>query len=91
MNETYPRGADTASRGPISGERHGKRGDPGVNGIIHRLSSGCQCRKLPERFSPWLTVHKRHMLWSAHGTLERLLQAVADASSKARRGQAEFV
>lgn len=53
-----------------------------INRIIHRLSTGCQWRKLPERFGPWQTVHKRHMLWSADGIWERLLQhvqAVADA------------
>ncbi|WUO77217.1 IS5 family transposase [Streptomyces canus] len=53
-----------------------------INGIIHRLSTGCQWRKLPERFGPWQTIHKRHMLWSADGTWDRLLQhvqAVADA------------
>ncbi|MEV7198306.1 IS5 family transposase [Streptomyces sp. NPDC093510] len=53
-----------------------------INGIIHRLSTGCQWRELPARFGPWQTVHKRHMLWSADGTWERLLQhvqAVADA------------
>lgn len=53
-----------------------------INGIIHRLSTGCQWRKLPERFGPWQTVHKRHQLWSADGTWERLLQnvqAIADA------------
>ncbi|MFJ9530520.1 IS5 family transposase [Streptomyces cyaneofuscatus] len=54
-----------------------------INGIIHRLSTGCQWRKLPERFGPWQTIHKRHALWSADGTWERLLQhvqAVADAA-----------
>ncbi len=53
-----------------------------INGIIHRLSTGCQWRKLPERFGSWQTVHKRHMLWSADATWGRLLQhvqAVADA------------
>lgn len=52
-----------------------------IDGIIHR-STGCQWRKLPDRFGPWQTVHKRHMLWSADGTWERLLQhvqALADA------------
>ncbi|MEV3856951.1 IS5 family transposase [Streptomyces sp. NPDC050095] len=54
-----------------------------INGIIHRLSTGCQWRKLPERFGPWQTIHKRHARWSADGTWERLLQhvqAVADAA-----------
>ncbi|MFF8902530.1 IS5 family transposase [Streptomyces lydicus] len=56
-----------------------------INGIIHRLSTGCQWRKLPERFGPWQTIHKRHALWSADGTWERLLQhvqAVADAAGE---------
>ncbi|MFD6150311.1 IS5 family transposase [Streptomyces sp. NPDC060243] len=53
-----------------------------INGIIHRLGTGCQWRQLPARYGPWQTIHKRHMLWSADGTWERLLQhvqAVADA------------
>ncbi|WP_408055719.1 IS5 family transposase [Streptomyces apricus] len=54
-----------------------------INGIIHRLSTGCQWRKLPKHFGPWQTIHKRHARWSADGTWERLLQhvqAVADAA-----------
>ncbi|WP_251016751.1 IS5 family transposase [Streptomyces sp. ISL-99] len=56
-----------------------------INGIIHRLGTGCQWRELPERFGPWQTVHKRHMLWSADGTWEKLLQhvqAVADGKHR---------
>lgn len=54
-----------------------------INGILHRVRTGVQWRDLPERFGPWKTVHKRHTLWSADGTWERLLQqvqAAADAS-----------
>ncbi|WP_435844569.1 IS5 family transposase [Streptomyces hygroscopicus] len=47
-----------------------------INGIIHRLGTGCQWRQLPARFGPWRTVYTRHMLWSADGTWERLLQHV---------------
>ncbi|WUP20513.1 transposase [Streptomyces sp. NBC_00271] len=47
-----------------------------INGIIHRLGTGVQWRELPERFGPWKTVHKRHLLWSADGTWEMLLQHV---------------
>ncbi|MFE4994728.1 IS5 family transposase [Streptomyces mirabilis] len=70
---------------PNSNKRRGRWRDHRqvINGIIHRLSTGCQWRKLPERFGSWQTVHKRHMLWSADGTWERLLQrvqAVADAA-----------
>ncbi|MFI0738569.1 IS5 family transposase [Streptomyces sp. NPDC021100] len=54
-----------------------------INGIIRRLSTGCQWRTLPGHFGPWQTIHKRLMLWSADGTWERLLQHVqaeADAA-----------
>ncbi|MFE0106420.1 IS5 family transposase [Streptomyces sp. NPDC059009] len=47
-----------------------------INGIIHRLGTGCQWCELPERFGPWQTIHRRHMLWSADGTWERLPQYV---------------
>ncbi|WP_406708172.1 IS5 family transposase [Streptomyces halobius] len=70
---------------PVSNNRCGRWRDHRqvINGIIHRLSTGVQWRELPERFGPWKTVHKRHALWSADGTWERLLQhvqAVADAA-----------
>ncbi|WP_268977976.1 IS5 family transposase [Streptomyces sp. GS7] len=54
-----------------------------INGIIHRLSTGCQWCKLPESFGPWQTVHEGHQPWPADGTWERLLQHVqaeADAA-----------
>ncbi|MFK0174288.1 IS5 family transposase [Streptomyces sp. NPDC090306] len=44
--------------------------------------TGWQRRQLPARFGPWQTVHRRHVLWSADGTWERLLQhaqAIVDA------------
>ncbi|GGU47626.1 transposase [Streptomyces violascens] len=70
---------------PLSNNRCGRWRDHRqvINGIIHRLGTSCQWRELPERFGPWQTVHKRHLLWSADGTWERLLQhvqAAADAS-----------
>lgn len=69
---------------PVSNNRCGRWRDHRqvINGIIHRLGTGVQWRELPERFGPWKTVHKRHLLWSADGTWDRLLQhvqAVADA------------
>ncbi|GAA3773070.1 hypothetical protein GCM10022206_09620 [Streptomyces chiangmaiensis] len=69
---------------PVSNSRCGRWRDHRqvINGIIHRLSTGVQWRELPERFGPWKTIHKRHLLRSADGTWERLLQhvqAVADA------------
>lgn len=70
---------------PTSNNRCGRWRDHRqvINGIIHRLSTGCQWRTLPERFGPWQTVQKRHQLWSADDTWERLLQhvqAVVDAA-----------
>lgn len=63
---------------PVSNNRCGRWRDHRqvINGIIHRLGTGVQWRELPERFGPWQTVHKRHALWSADGTWDRLLQHV---------------
>ncbi|MFJ9822227.1 IS5 family transposase [Streptomyces sp. NPDC101151] len=70
---------------PVSNNRCGRWRDHRqvINGIIHRLSTGCQWRQLPERFGPWQAVHKRHTLWSADGTWERLLQHVQAAADAA--------
>ncbi|TSB23080.1 IS5 family transposase [Streptomyces sp. MZ03-37] len=70
---------------PVSNNRCGRWRDHRqvISGIIHRLGTGCQWRELPKRFGPWQPVHKRHLLWSADGTWEKLLQhvrAVADAA-----------
>ncbi|WP_256098653.1 IS5 family transposase [Streptomyces agglomeratus] len=67
---------------PVSNNRCGRWRDHRqvINGIIHRLGTGVQWRELPERFGPWKTVHKRHLLWSADGTWERLLRHVQSAA-----------
>ncbi len=67
---------------PVSNHRCGRWRDHRqvINGIIHRLGTGVQWRELPERFGPWKTVHKRHLLWSADGTWERLLRHVQSAA-----------
>ncbi|MFJ3164344.1 transposase [Streptomyces kanasensis] len=60
-----------------------------INGITHRLGTGCQWRELPERFGPWQTLHERQVLWSADSTWKKLLQhvrAVADAHGRHRLG-----
>ncbi|MFE4526175.1 transposase [Streptomyces anulatus] len=57
-----------------------------INGIIHRLGTGVQWRELPERFGPWKTVRKRHLLRSADGTWERLLRHVQSAVDAAEGG-----
>lgn len=70
---------------PVSNNRCGRWRDHRqvINGIIHRLSTGCQWRQLPEHFGPWQTAHKRQTLWSADGTWERLLQHVQAAADAA--------
>ncbi|WP_107047773.1 IS5 family transposase [Streptomyces sp. NRRL B-3229] len=67
---------------PVSDNRCGRWRDHRqvINGIIHRLGTGVHGRELPERFGPWKTVHKRHLLWSADGTWEMLLQHVQAAA-----------
>ncbi|MEV5880396.1 transposase [Streptomyces sp. NPDC052101] len=69
----------------VSNNRRGRWRDHRevINGIIHRLGTSCQWRELPERFGPWKTVHKRHLLWSADGTWEQLLQQVQAVSDAA--------
>ncbi|MGW8327710.1 IS5 family transposase [Streptomyces sp. NPDC055897] len=70
---------------PVSNRRCGRWRDlrQVIDGIPHQVRTGVQWRDLPERFGPWKTVYERHRLWSADGTLERLLQqvqATADAA-----------
>ena len=43
-----------------------------LDGIIHRLRSGCQWRHLPERFGATSTVHGWFQRFSADGLLEEL-------------------
>ncbi|WP_372515908.1 transposase [Streptantibioticus ferralitis] len=71
---------------PVSNNRCSRWRDHGqvISGIIHRISTGCQWRELPRRFGPWKTVHKRHLLWSADGTWEKLLQHVQAVASDAK-------
>lgn len=47
-----------------------------INGIFHRVRTGCPWRDLPERFGPYQTVYGRHRRWSGDGTWERILQVL---------------
>ncbi|MGW7695444.1 transposase [Streptomyces asiaticus] len=53
-----------------------------INGIVHRLSTGCQWRKLPERFGPWEIVHKRHIV---RNTVERAVNKLKQFRAVATR------
>ena len=43
-----------------------------LDGIIHRLRSGCQWRRLPERFGAPSTVHGWFQRFAADGFLEEI-------------------
>src|SRR3954465_15360786 len=60
--------------------RPGKRGGTkrtvnapgGGNGLMYRLSTGCQWRAIPKDLPPRSTVYDYFELWSWDGTLDRL-------------------
>ncbi len=47
-----------------------------INGIFHRVRTGCPWRDLPERFGPYQTAYGRHRRWSGDGTWERILEVL---------------
>jgi transposase len=47
-----------------------------INGIFHRVRTGCPWRDLPERFGPYQSAYGRHRRWSRDGTWERILQVL---------------
>jgi transposase len=44
-----------------------------IDGVFHRVRTGCPWRDLPERFGNWKTVYNRHRRWSGDGTWEKIL------------------
>ena len=48
-----------------------------LNGMLWILHTGAQWADLPERYPPYQTCHRRFQRWSADGTLERVLGALA--------------
>lgn len=56
-----------------------------VDGILWVLCSGAAWRDLPGRYGPFQTVHRRHLLWRADGTWERVLRDLrAEADARGR-------
>jgi len=47
-----------------------------IDGVFHRVRTGCPWRDLPERFGSWKTVYNRHRRWSGDGTWEQILDAL---------------
>ena len=44
-----------------------------IDGVFHRVRTGCPWRDLPERFGNWKTVYNRHRRWSGDRTSEKIL------------------
>lgn len=54
-----------------------------INGILHRVRTGCPWRDLPERFGPYQTAYGRHRRWSGDGTWERILEVLQAGCDRA--------
>lgn len=50
-----------------------------LNAIFYIMRSGCQWRMLPDSFPPWPTVSTARRRWTADGTLQRAVSALARA------------
>jgi len=48
-----------------------------LNGIIHRLRSGCQWNRLPKDFGDDSTIHRWFQRWCRNGVMERIWAALA--------------
>jgi transposase len=62
-----------------------------IDGVFHRVRTGCPWRDLPERYGSWKTVYNRHRRWSGDGTWEQVvaaLRAGSDAAEGAGRAVA---
>jgi transposase len=44
-----------------------------IDGVFHRVRTGCPWRDLPERFGSWKSVYNGHRRWSGDGTWEEIL------------------
>ena len=50
-----------------------------VNGIIHRLRSGCQWNQMPKRFGDDSTIHRWFQRWCRNGVLKRIWAVLVEA------------
>lgn len=56
-----------------------------IDGIRHRVRTGCPWRDLPERFGPWQTIYGLFRRWQRDGTWSRLLDALRTRADAAGR------
>jgi transposase len=47
-----------------------------INGVFHRVRTGCPWRDLPVQYGNWKTVYNRHRRWSGDGMWERVLDGL---------------
>jgi len=52
-----------------------------VNAVLYVMKEGCSWRALPNSFPPWKTVFSQRARWTADGSLERAMGALARASA----------
>jgi putative transposase len=50
-----------------------------VNGVIHRLRSGCQWNRMPERFGDDSTTHRWFQRWCRNGVMGRIWAVLVEA------------
>lgn len=93
LQETYPRKA--TGRPPVELR-------PVINGIIHRMRSGCQWNELPEQFGSDRTIHRWFQAFCRDQVFEKLWAILAEAcddldgvdwqwqSADGRMGKARF-
>jgi transposase len=57
-----------------------------IDGVFHRVRTGCPWRDLPERFGNWKTVYNRHRRWSGDGMWEQILDGLRTGCAEAKGG-----
>jgi putative transposase len=64
------------------GGRPPKDWRPILNGIIHRLRSGCQWNRLPKDFGDDSTLHRWFQRWCRHGVLQKVWAGLVESCAE---------
>ena len=56
-----------------------------LEGILWILRTGAPWKDLPPRFPPYQTCHRRFQAWTKKGTIEKVLQALAEHLREVRQ------
>ena len=49
-----------------------------LEALLYKARTGSPWRDLPERFGPWLTIHKRFSRWAQRGFFSEILKALQE-------------